>query len=39
MSDKQTPVKNPDDDARIIVEAHLLIRDKETGKILVDKRG
>ena len=38
MSDKQKPT-SPDDDARIIVEAHLLIRDKETGKVLVDKRG
>lgn len=38
MSDEQKS-KAPDDDAKIIVEAHLLIRDGNTKKILVNKRG
>lgn len=36
-NDKQKP--SPDDDVKIIVEGHILIRDKETGQVLVNKRG
>ncbi len=38
MEKKQKP-SSPDDDVRIIVKGHVLIRDKETGEVLVNKRG
>ena len=38
MSEKQKP-STPDDDVRIIVKGHVLIRDKGTGEVLVNKRG
>lgn len=37
--EKKLQPSNPDDDARIIVQGHVLIRDKGTGEVLVDKRG
>lgn len=38
MNDTQKPEKKPDDKLGINVGSHILIRDKETGKELVNKR-
>ncbi len=36
---KKSQPNNPDDDVRIIVQGHVLIKDKGTGEVLVNKRG
>ncbi len=37
--EKKLKPSTPDDSARITVTGHVLIRDKETGEVLLNRRG
>lgn len=37
--DSKENKKTPDDISKVEVSAHLIIKDKDTGKVIVNKRG